>query len=103
MITRVPRELGRPCRLHRDCRLESRLPKLQVDPQLSSRAGGNEKRTNRWYRQAKETKCGEMDGKESERLVVPLNRGNQPKRTPGREGDAVLCTAGGKHDRYAET
>ena len=25
MITRVSRELGRPCRLHRDCRLETRL------------------------------------------------------------------------------
>jgi hypothetical protein len=36
-----------------DCRLESRLPKLQVDPQLTSRAGGDEKRTKRRYRQAK--------------------------------------------------
>ncbi len=25
MITRVLRELGRPCRLHRNCRLETRL------------------------------------------------------------------------------
>ena len=25
MIARVLRELGRPCRLHRDCRLEPRL------------------------------------------------------------------------------
>jgi hypothetical protein len=82
MITRVPRELGRPCRLHRDSRLESRLSKLQVDPQLSSRADGDEKRTKRWYRQAKETKYGEMDGKESERLVVPLSQGNHP-RDPG--------------------
>jgi hypothetical protein len=64
---------------------------LQVDPRPTSEADGDERGTNRWYRQAKETKCGEMDGKESERLVVPLNRGNQPegprrgKGTPSHE------------------
>ena len=31
---------------------------------------------------AKETKCGEKGGKESERLVVPLSQGNHP-RDPG--------------------
>ena len=55
---------------------------LQVDPRLPSRAGGDEQGTKRWYRQAKETKCGEMGGKESERLVVPLSQGNHP-RDPG--------------------
>ena len=33
----------------------------------------------RWYRQAKETKRGEMDGEQSECLIVPLKRGNRPK------------------------
>src|SRR3954447_12625684 len=50
---------------------------------------GDEHRSQRWYRQAKETKCGEMDGRESERLIVPASRGNRPERTPGREGGAV--------------
>ena len=51
---------------------------LQVDPRLPSRACGDESGTKRWYRQAKETKCGEMGGKESERLVVSMKRGNRP-------------------------
>jgi hypothetical protein len=55
---------------------------LQADPRLPSRACGDESGTKRWYRQAKETKCGEKGGKESERLVVPLSQGNHP-RDPG--------------------
>ena len=50
---------------------------------------GTNNGTKRWYRQAKETKCGEKDGRESERLIVPPSRGNHPEGTPGREGDAV--------------
>src|SRR3954468_9386744 len=55
---------------------------LQVDPRPTSEADGDERGTKRWYRQAKETKCGEKDGKESERLAVPLSQGNHP-RDPG--------------------
>jgi hypothetical protein len=43
---------------------------LQDDPRPTSEADGDERGTKRWYRQAKETKCGEKGGKESERLVV---------------------------------
>src|SRR5438874_3877332 len=32
---------------------------------------------NRWYRQAKATKRGERGGRESQRLIVPLSRGNR--------------------------
>ena len=81
MIIRVPRELGRPCHLHRDGRLELRLTKSRLIhssvPSWWGRTGDE-----RWYRQAKETKCGEIGGKESERLVVPLSQGNHP-RDPG--------------------
>ena len=81
MITRVLRELGRPCRFHCDGRLELRLTNSRLIhssvPSWWGRTGDE-----RWYRQAKETKCGEMDGKESERLVVPLSQGNHP-RDPG--------------------
>jgi hypothetical protein len=80
-----------------DCRLESRLPKLQVDPQLTSRAGGDEKRTKRRYRQTKATKCGEMGGRESERPIVPMKRGNHTEGTPRREGDVV------SNNRWRET
>jgi hypothetical protein len=62
---------------------------LQADPRLPSRACGDEPGTKRRYRQAKETKCGEMGGRESERLILPVSRGNHPEGTPGREGDAV--------------
>ena len=55
---------------------------LQVDPRPTSEADGDERGTKRWYRQAKETKCGEKDSKESERLAVPLSQGNHP-RDPG--------------------
>ncbi len=34
------------------------------------------------YRQAKETKRGGMGGRESERLVVPVKRGNSPSEDP---------------------
>ena len=91
MIMRVPRELGRPCRLHRNGRLEIPAYQLQVDPQSASQADGDEKMgRNRWYRQAKETKCGEKVGKESERLVLPLSQGNHTEGTLGRKGDAFL-------------
>ena len=45
----------------------------------ASGAGGDEPRTQRWYRQAKETKRGEMGGRESQHLIVPWKRGNQPE------------------------
>src|SRR5271157_3959117 len=38
---------------------------------------GDELRSHQWYRQAKETKRGEMGGRESQHLIVPLKRGNQ--------------------------
>ena len=60
---------------------------LILDP--ATGADGDERRSQRWYRQAKETKCGEKDGRESERFIVPASRGNRPEGTPGREGDAV--------------
>src|SRR6516164_2822305 len=52
MIKRVPRELGRPCRLHRDCRLEPRLTNSRLIhrsvPSWWGRTGDE-----RWYRQSR--------------------------------------------------
>ena len=53
----------------------------------ASGAGGDEQRTQRWYRQAKETKGGEMGGRESQHPRVPLKRGNQPEEP--RQGKGV--------------
>jgi hypothetical protein len=63
---------------------------------------GNETRVRLWYRQAKETKRGGTGGGESERLILPVTRGNRPegprrgKGTPGHE------TVGGKDARDTE-
>ena len=46
MITRVPRELGRPCRLHRDGRLETRLTNSRLIPSLRPGLVGTNKGRN---------------------------------------------------------
>ena len=96
MIVRVLRELGRPCRLHRDCRPEPRLTNSRLIhssvPSWWGRTGDD-----RWYRQAKETKCGETDGKESQCPIVVMKRGNGPFRTPWSEGGAALWTRRRNH------
>ena len=101
MIARVSRELGRPCRLHRDCRLEPRLTNSRLIhssvPSWWGRTGDE-----RWYRQAKETKRGEMDGKESQCPIVATKRGNGPSRTPWSEGGAASWTGGWKHAEDTE-
>src|SRR4029077_6835807 len=66
---------------------------LQVDPRPTSEADGDERGTKRWYRQAKETKCGEKDGKESQRPIVVLKRGNGPSGPRGAKG-APRCGRG---------
>ena len=86
MIKWVSRELGRPCRLHRDCRLETRLTNSRLIRGPRPEADGDERGTKRWYRQAKETKCGEKDGKESECPIVALKRGNGPSGPRGAKG-----------------
>ena len=63
---------------------------LQVDPRPTSEADGDERGTNRWYRQANETKCGEMDGKESQRPIVVMKRGNGPPDPVERRGCRVV-------------
>ncbi len=41
----------------------------------------------RWYHQAKATKCGGMNDRESDPLIVPMKPGNSPERTRWREGE----------------
>src|SRR5271157_4925721 len=49
------------------------------------------------HRQAKETKCGEMGGRESERPIVTLRRGNSTEGPRGVKGTPFQLTVGGKH------
>ena len=70
---------------------------LQVDPRLPSRACGNESGTKRWYRQAKETKCGEKTVRKSQRPILVTKRGNGPSRTLWSEGGAALWTGSWNH------
>ncbi len=93
---RVPQELGRPCRLHRDGRLEHQLTNSRLihslAPSWSGRTGDE-----LWNRQAKEdTKCGETDGKESQCPVVVLKR-RTALRTPWSEGGTALWTGSWNH------
>ena len=97
MIKRVSRELGRPCRLHCDCRHGARLTNSRLIHGSRPEPVGTNRGRNEGNRQAKETKCGEMDGKESEYPIVALKRGNGPYRTPGSEGGAALWTRRRNH------
>ena len=96
MITRVPWELGRPCRLHRHVPAGARLTNSRMNhsqvPDCGDKPG-----TKQWYRQAKATKCGEMGGRESEHFILATKRGNGPSRTPWSQGGAALQTGGRHH------
>ena len=59
-------------------------------------------RTQGWYRQTKATKCGEKDGRESERLVVPWKRGNGPPGPVERRGRRVCGREGRNHAEGTE-
>ena len=65
MITRVPPGTWEPCRFHRARRLEIPPTNSRLIHGSASGAEGDEQRTQRWYRQAKETKRGEMGGRMS--------------------------------------
>ena len=87
MIVRVLRELfGRSCRFHRKSRLETGITNSRLNRSPASWAVGDKQGTQRWYRQAKETKCGEMDGGKSQRLIRPMIQGNQPEGPWGGKG-----------------
>ena len=79
MITRVPPGTWETLSFPSSKAAGDTAYQLQIDPRLRVRGRGDEQRTQRWYRQAKETKRGEMGGRESQHLIVPWKRGNQPE------------------------
>jgi len=62
---------------------------LACSDSVRSLIGANQRAQER-YRQAKATKCGGTEDRESERLVLPLKLGNRPAGTQSREGGAGL-------------
>ena len=89
MAKRVPQEPGRPRRFHRDFRLGNRKTNSPEPPVVRRRPKGANIRRIGGIGRAKATKRGEMDGGESERLIVPMRPGNRSEGTRRREGDAV--------------
>ena len=86
MIKRVSRELGRPCRLHRDCRLEPRLTNSRLIPSFLVPSWWGRTGDKPMVSPSEETKRGEMDGKESQRPIIVLKRGNGPPGPRGAKG-----------------
>ncbi len=83
--TEVPQELGRVLHLLLgNSRLE--IPGYQLQA-LAVHSSGRERkqRVHPRYRQAKETKCGEMAVGCRSALIVPLKQGNSPRRTQWRK------------------
>ena len=89
MITRVPQGTWETRRFHREFRLGSPERQLPDAHGRALAAAGSKHGRKRWYRQAKATKRGETDGRESERPIVPSRPGNHSEGTRRREGDAV--------------
>ena len=99
----VSQEPGRPCRLR------LRVPEWGTGgTNLQARGEalldvGSKRTARRWYRQAKETKCGGKGGRESEHLDSTGEAGELDPRDPveGR-GMPGHGTVGGRHDGDTE-
>ena len=96
MIKWVSRELGRPCRLHRDCRLEPRLTNSRL---IHSSV------PSWWGRTGDEPMVSPSEGNEVRRdgrqgVAAPhssVEAGERPFRTPWSEGGAALWTGSWNH------
>jgi hypothetical protein len=65
-----------------NCGVELPHPKAPGSSTGVGLKGRDEDRRKGWYRQAKETKCGETVGRKSECLIVPLIQGNSNRGNP---------------------
>ena len=85
----VSREPGRPHRLHlKGCRGAGTGSPSPRPWTWHLASDGANPQVLGWYRRAKATKRGGMGGEESERLILPVKRGNHAHETPWREGGA---------------
>ena len=65
-----PGNLGDPAVSTEQAGRRYRQPNSRMIHGSATGADGDEQRSHRWYCQAKESKCGEMGGRESQRLIV---------------------------------
>ena len=101
MITRVPRELGRPCRLHRQCRPETRLTNSRLIHGPVRADGDEEDTTMVSPSEGNEVRREGRQGVAASRSSV--EPGEPSRGTLWREGGAILGTVGGQHTGYVET
>jgi hypothetical protein len=89
MIIRVPRELGRPCRLHRNGRVEIPAHQLRDDPRsrVRDRRGRNQDAPMVSPSEGNEVRREGRQGVAASRSTV--EPGEPSRGTLGREGDAV--------------
>ena len=84
MITRVPPGTWETLSFPSSTAAGDTAYQLPIDPRLRVRGRGDEQRTQRWYRQAKETKRGEMGGRESAATFhSTISPGRPFRRDPG--------------------
>ena len=62
---------------------------LPIDPRLRVRGRGGRTTDATMVSLSEGNERGEMGGRESQHLIVPLKRGNQPKEPRQGKGDAV--------------
>ena len=93
----VPGNLGDPSVSTDNSGSGARTTKAPMPSIARRRPLGANGPTQGWYRQAKATKCGERDGRESERPIVPTKRGNHSEGPGGGKGAPCHETVGGKH------
>ena len=89
MITRVPPGTWETLSFPSSTAAGDTAYQLQIDPRLRVRGRGDEPRTQRWYRQAKETKA-RRNGRQGVAAPHSTVEAGEPTRgTPSREGGAV--------------
>ena len=102
----VSREPGRPRRLHLKDRRGAGTGSPSPRPWTQHLASdGAKPQVLGWYRRAKATKRGGMDGEASECLIVPPKRGSggiEPTRPRGGKGAPAGGTGGGKDGQHTE-
>src|SRR5262245_43904782 len=94
-----PRNLGNPVVSTRSFGVVGCRTQRTQAISLASWADGANHKSQPWYRQTKETKCGGMGGRTRSALIVPTKCGNgiHPDRMEGSEAPDHGI-AGGKHD-----
>jgi hypothetical protein len=102
MIIRVPRELGRPCRLHRTAGRRYRLTNSRLIRSLRPRLAG----TNKWDATLVSPSEGNEARRDGRQGVAAshssVEAGERPIRTPWSEGGAALWMGSWNHAEAAE-